>query len=94
MWLAALVVRLQFYAAPESGGRQPLRPSQRTQLLSPNPDASRSTGLQTHHGVLNVSLVQFRTARDGAAELAAVAALLAASREKVRPGTCSLCTKF
>ena len=61
MWLAALVVRLQFYAAPESGGRQPLRPSQRTQLFSPIPDAPRSTRLYTHHG-LSKSLVQSWTA--------------------------------
>ena len=27
LWLAALVVRLQFYAAPESGGRQQQNPS-------------------------------------------------------------------
>ena len=37
--------RLWWYAstAPESGGRQPLRPSKRTQLFSPIPDAPRST---------------------------------------------------
>ena len=33
-WLAALVVRLQFYAAPESGGRQPQHPSRSKQPLS------------------------------------------------------------
>ena len=34
LWLAALVVRLQFHAAPESGGRQPQHPSRIEPLLS------------------------------------------------------------
>ena len=37
LWLAALVVRLQFYAAPESGGRQPQHPSRSDQPHTPVP---------------------------------------------------------
>ena len=44
MWLATLVVRLQFHAAPESGGRQPQHPSRGKQPLSLCPDPSQCTG--------------------------------------------------
>ena len=43
-WPAALVVRLQFYAAPESGGRQPQHPSRSKQPFSLCRDPSRCTG--------------------------------------------------
>ena len=38
------MVRLQFHAAPESGGRQPQHPSRGKQPLSLCPDPSRCTG--------------------------------------------------
>ena len=55
MWLAALVVRLQFQAAQESGGRQPQHPSRRYPLLSLCPDPSRRTGPGKRHEVLVVA---------------------------------------
>ena len=55
MWLAALVVRLQFQAAPESGGRQPQHPSRRYPLFSLCPDPSRRTGPGKRHEALVVA---------------------------------------
>ena len=55
MWLAALVVRLQFQAALESGGRQPQLPSRRYPLFSLCPDPSRRTGPGKRHEVLVVA---------------------------------------
>ena len=49
LWLAASEVRLQFYAAPESGGRQPQHPSRSHQPISLCPAPSQRKGTKIEH---------------------------------------------
>ena len=57
---ATLVVRLQFHAALESGGRQPQRPSRGTQPLSLCPDLSRCTGTSNKETFIEHFVVEAR----------------------------------